>query len=165
MDKNGNRSKLELIKGERGIVVTDAIIAILIVMLFTGLITSLISKIMIEKMKIKMNSQQMTFVTQIFEHIEKMNYDDVTEENVISYINSIEPTRISAGTTLDTLTTANKIKVKVEKYETTEENSGFDLVKIVTLTVQNELDGTPYTTEISRIKKATTQDVKNKLDT
>ena len=165
MDKNGNRNKFELIKGERGIVVTDAIIAILIVMLFTGLITSLISKIMIEKMKIKMNSQQMTFVTQIFEHIEKMNYDDVTEENVISYINSIEPTRISAGTTLDTLTTANKIKVKVEKYETTEENSGFDLVKIVTLTVQNELDGTPYTTEISRIKKAATQDVKNKLDT
>lgn len=165
MDKKSGRNKLELIREEKGIVVTDAIIAILIVMLFTGLITSLISKIMIEKMKIKMNSQQMTFVTQIFEHIEKMEYNEVTEENVINYINSIEPTKISAGTSLDNLTTANKIKVKVEKYETTEENSGFDLVKIVTLTIQNELDNKPYTTEISRIKKATMQDVKNELDT
>ena len=165
MDKKSGRNKLELIREEKGIVVTDAIIAILIVMLFTGLITSLISKIMIEKMKIKMNSQQMTFVTQIFEHIEKMEYNEVTEENVINYINSIEPTKISAGTSLDNLTTANKIKVKVEKYETTEENPGFDLVKIVTLTVQNELDNKQYTTEISRIKKATMQDVKNELDT
>lgn len=165
MDKKSGRNKLELIREEKGIVVTDAIIAILIVMLFTGLITSLISKIMIEKMKIKMNSQQMTFVTQIFEHIEKMEYNEVTEENVINYINSIEPTKISAGTSLDNLTTANKIKVKVEKYETTEENSGFDLVKIVTLTIQNELDNKQYTTEISRIKKATMQDVKNELDT
>lgn len=165
MDKKSGRNKLELIREEKGIVVTDAIIAILIVMLFTGLITSLISKIMIEKMKIKMNSQQMTFVTQIFEHIEKMEYNEVTEENVINYINSIEPTKISAGTSLDNLTTANKIKVKVEKYETIEENSGFDLVKIVTLTIQNELDNKQYTTEISRIKKATMQDVKNELDT
>ncbi len=165
MDKKSGRNKLELIREEKGIVVTDAIIAILIVMLFTGLITSLISKIMIEKMKIKMNSQQMTFVTQIFEHIEKMEYNEVTEENVINYINSIEPTKISAGTSLDNLTTANKIKVKVEKYETTEENPGFDLVKIVTLTIQNELDNKQYTTEISRIKKATMQDVKNELDT
>ena len=107
----------------------------------------------------------MTFVTQIFEHIEKMEYNEVTEENVINYINSIEPTKISAGTSLDNLTTANKIKVKVEKYETTEENPGFDLVKIVTLTIQNELDNKQYTTEISRIKKATMQDVKNELDT
>ena len=165
MDKKSGRNKLELIREEKGIVVTDAIIEILIVMLFTGLITSLISKIMIEKMKIKMNSQQMTFVTQIFEHIEKMEYNEVTEENVINYINSIEPTKISAGTSLDNLTTANKIKVKVEKYETTEENPGFDLVKIVTLTIQNELDNKQYTTEISRIKKATMQDVKNELDT
>ena len=165
MDKKSGRNKLELIREEKGIVVTDAIIAILIIMLFTGLITSLISKIMIEKMKIKMNSQQMTFVTQIFEHIEKMEYNEVTEENVINYINSIEPTKISAGTSLDNLTTANKIKVKVEKYETTEENPGFDLVKIVTLTIQNELDNKQYTTEISRIKKATMQDVKNELDT
>ena len=165
MDKKSGRNKLELIREEKGIVVSDAIIAIILVMLFTGLITSLISKIMIEKMKIKMNSQQMTFVTQIFEHIEKMEYNEVTEENVINYINSIEPTKISAGTSLDNLTTANKIKVKVEKYETTEENSGFDLVKIVTLTIQNELDNKQYTTEISRIKKATMQDVKNELDT
>ena len=165
MDKKSGRNKLELIREEKGIVVTDAIIAILIIMLFTGLITSLTSKIMIEKMKIKMNSQQMTFVTQIFEHIEKMEYNEVTEENVINYINSIEPTKISAGTSLDNLTTANKIKVKVEKYETTEENPGFDLVKIVTLTIQNELDNKQYTTEISRIKKATMQDVKNELDT
>lgn len=164
MNKKNGRDKFELIKGERGIVVTDAIIAILIVMLFTGLITSLISKIMIEKMKIKMNSQQMTFVTQIFEHIDKMNYNDVTEENIINYINNIDPDKISAGTILDILTTPNKIEVKVEKYETTEENSGFDLVKIVTLTIQNEIDNKPYTTEISRIKKATMQDVKNELD-
>ncbi len=165
MNKKNGRNKLELVRGERGIVVTDAIIAILIVMLFTGLITSLISKIMVEKTKIKMNSQQMTFVTQIFEHIEEMDYNDVTEENVIEYINNIEPTKVSAGTTLDTLTTANKIKVKIEKYETTGENSGFDLVKIVTLTVQNELNNKTYTTEISRIKKATIQDVQDELDT
>ena len=57
-------------KKQNGIVVTDAIIAILIVLLFVGIITSLISKISTEKYKIKINSQQISLATQIFENVE-----------------------------------------------------------------------------------------------
>ena len=151
-------------KKQNGIVVTDAIIAILIVLLFVGIITSLISKISTEKYKIKINSQQMSLFTQIFEYVEKSSYADVTEDNLIAYINEIDSGKISAGTSLDTLTTPNKVKVKVEKYTPAEESEYLDLVKTVTISIENEFDNKTYRTEISRLKKISLQEIKEMLE-
>ena len=101
-------------KKQNGIVVTDAIIAILIVLLFVGIITSLISKISTEKYKIKINSQQISLFTQIFEYVEKSSYEDVTQDKLIAYINEIDSGKISAGTSFDTLTTPHNVKVNFE---------------------------------------------------
>ena len=151
-------------KKQNGIVVTDAIIAILILLLFVGIITSLISKISTEKYKIKINSQQISLATQIFEYVEKSSYEDVTQDKLIAYINEIDPGKISAGTSFDTLTTPNKVKVKVEKYTPTEEGEHLDLVKTVTISIENEFDNKTYKTEISRLKKASSQEVKKMLE-
>lgn len=162
--------KYELIKKfrthrtDRGIVVTDAIVAILIVLLFAGLITSLISKITAEKYTIKLNSQQMSLVTEIFEYVEKSKYADVTQDNIIAFINDMDSSKISAGTSFDTLTTPNKIKVSVEKYTPENETDSLDLVKIVTISIKNEFNNKTYTTDISRIKKANIQEVKEMIE-
>ena len=149
-------------KKQNGIVVTDAIIAIFL--LFVGIITSLIGKISTEKYKIKINSQQISLATQIFEYVEKSSYEDVTQDKLIAYINEIDPGKISAGTSFDTLTTPNKVKVKVEKYTPTEEGEHLDLVKTVTISIENEFDNKTYKTEISRLKKASSQEVKKMLE-
>lgn len=154
----------EKCKKQNGIVVTDAIIAILIVLLFVGIITSLISKISTEKYKIKVNSQQMSLFTQIFEYVEKSSYADVTEDNLIAYINEIDSGKISAGTSLNDLTTPNKVKVKVEKYTPNEEGEHLDLVKTITITIENEFDNKIYKTEMSRLKKVSSQEIKEMLE-
>lgn len=164
MNKNSLFNRVKSYKNAKGIVVTDAIIAILIVLLFVGIITSFISKIATEKYKIKINSQQMSLSTQIMEHVEKSSYEDVTQDKLIEFINEIDPSKVSAGVSFASLTTPNKVKVLVESYKPEGEDEYLDLVKIITISIQNELDNQTYTTELSRIKKASPQEVKAMLE-
>lgn len=144
----------------KGIVVTDAIIAILIVLIFAGTVFSLINKIVSESVKLKMNSQQVSIATQIFEYAEKAEYKDVTKEKLIQYANQMSPGKLSAGESLDKLTTPNKVKINVESYKPENEEETFDLVKVITVTVENELNNKTYTTEISKLKKVNSHELK-----
>lgn len=157
--------KRKNLKGQRGIVVSDAILAILIILLFTGIIISLITNIVMESTKIKMNSQQLDFAVELLEHIETMPYENVTEDNLIKYVNDKNAEYVSAGTTVDTLTTPYKIGIKVEKYNETEGNTDkLDIIKIVTLTIENSIEDKQYSTTISRIKKASIDEIKTMLE-
>lgn len=157
---SNTKFKICNLKNNKGIVVTDAIIAILIVLIFAGTVISLISKITSESIKLKMNSQQISVATQIFEYAEKTEYNDVTNEKLIQYTNQINPEKLSAGESLNSLTTPNKVKISVETYKPQNAEETFDIVKIITLTIENELDGKTYTTEISRLKKVNLSELK-----
>ncbi len=78
----------QILKKEKGIIVSDAIIAILIILLFVGIIASLIVNIVLESTKIKINSGQLDFATEILEYVENLPYEAVTEENLINYVNN-----------------------------------------------------------------------------
>jgi len=83
---------------------------------------------------------------------------------LISYINNKNEAQISAGDTVKNLTTPYKIGIQVETYIPENESlPKLDILKTVTITVQSNLYGKSYTTTMSTIKKATTEEVKNKL--
>ncbi len=147
----------KMLKEQKGIVVSDAIIAILIILLFASLISSLITNIYLEIAKMKIYSRQMDLITEIFEYAEKNSYDNVTEENLIKLINDKSDENVSAGNTNEELTTPYKVAIKVEKYQDLEHKE-YDLIKIITVTVENNLQKKAYTTTMSTLKKATLEE-------
>ena len=163
--EGNNMDIKKILKKEKGIIVSDAIIAILIILLFVGIITTLIVNIILETTKIKINSGQLDFATEILEYIEELPYEAVTEENLINYINNKNSEQVSAGTSTAWLTTTYKIGINVQNYNQTAGNEGkLDIIKLVTLTIENNLENKKYSTEITKIKKANMQEVEQILE-
>lgn len=160
-------TKKELNK-ENGIVVSDAIIAILIVLLFVGIITSLITNIVLESAKIKLDSQHINIATEILEYIEQASYSDIEEEDVINHINNMNPDYIVAARTreeLEGIEKLYKVVVNVERYNEIPGNEDkLDLIKIIEITIESNLDGKTREMQLSRIKKATMQEVQTILE-
>lgn len=151
-------------KEQKGILVSDAVIAILIIMLFVGIITSVISNIVLESLKIKASSQQIDYATEVLEYIDKSSYATVTLENIVSYINTKNSEHVSAGATTDNLTTPYKVAISVEKYNETDGNEDkLDIVKVVKVLVETDIRGKVYSTEISTVKKASIQEIERLL--
>jgi len=156
--------KIEVLKEKKGVIVSDAIVAILLILLFAGITTSLMVNIVLESSKIKMNSQQIDFATELLEYAQEIPYENVTQDNLISYINNKNQEGVSAGETVEALVTPYKIGIQVETYTPEDESlPKLDIIKVVTITVQSDLNNKTYTTTMSTIKKATTEEVKNKL--
>ncbi len=152
------------LREKKGVIVLDAIIATMIILLFAGLTISLIYNIVLESSKAKISSQQMDFAIEIFEYAEKLTYKSVDQDNLESYINSKNLDYVSAGKTedIDSLTTPYKIGIKVEKYNEIDGNEDKeDIIKKITLTIENEIAGKPFTTEISTLKKATIKEAED----
>ena len=154
----------QILKKEKGIIVSDAIIAILIILLFVGIIASLIVNIVLESTKIKINSGQLDFATEILEYVENLPYEAVTEENLINYVNNKKSEQVTAGTDTTRLTTTYKIGIKVQSYNQIPGNEEkLDIIKLVTLTIENDLEDKKYSTEITKLKKANIQEVEQML--
>ena len=157
----------KIFRGHKGIIVSDAIVAILLLLLFVGIITSLMSNVFFESAKIKISSQQMDYATEIFEYVEKLRYEEVTENNLIQYVNNKNVEYVKAGTSIEEIdeNVSYKIAIKVETYIPTDETlPKLDLIKTVTLTIENNLADESYMTTISKIKKANAEEVKKSLD-
>lgn len=148
------------LKGKRGIITSDAVISIIVVMLFTGVIMSLMVNVVLETQKIKMNSQQTDLAIEVLEHIKTLSYNETTESNLIAYINTKNLDYVSAGTATESLTTPYKIAIDVQNYNETEGNRDkLDIIKIIEVRVETVLNDKEYSTVISTIKKATMEEV------
>lgn len=151
---------------QKGVLVSDAIVSILIILVFAGTITTLIYNIVLESMKVKMESKKISIFTNIFEYVEKMPYSSITANNICNYINNNEfnidnVSAVADKGSVNTLTTAYKVVVKVEQYTGTEDiEVKYDLVKKVTIIVENTLSGNTYSSEMSTIKKANSEETK-----
>ncbi len=153
----------KMLKKQNGIIISDAMIATLIILLFAGIIISLITNIILEITQVKIYSRQMELITKIFEFTEKSSYESVTEENLIKCINDKQEESVSAGRTVEELTTPYKVAIKVEKYADME-GKDLDVIKIITVTVENKLQEKKYTTTMTRLKKANLNEIKELLN-
>ena len=150
---------------KKGVIVSDAILSILIIILFAGIIISLITNIVLETRVIKINSQEMDYMTEILEYVDKISYDDVTQAEIIQYVNNKNFDGVSAGTDINELTTPYKIGVEVVKYNTTSGNTGkLDLIKIVTIEIKYTLNNKDYTLRTEKSRVRTSQEIQELIN-
>lgn len=77
------------IKQNKGVSSADAIIAIVILMAFTGIIVTISSNIYTQSQFIKRNEQATNFCVEIFEYAYGILYEDVSAEKLATYIENI----------------------------------------------------------------------------
>ncbi len=78
---------VQSIREEKGITGTDAIIAIIVLTFFVSVISTVIINISSSSEAVKRNSNATSYAVAILEKANKLYYDDITEENLVSGIN------------------------------------------------------------------------------
>ena len=143
------------IKEQKGFAASDALIAVLIIVLFSGLIATISYNIYLSNSSVKRMSKGTEYITRTFEHIEKKPYEEITIDGLETYINenqtefnitdnqinissnNTEETTKSIGNSINPAYTMN---INIEYYNKTEENTDkLDLVKEITMTVKYKL--------------------------
>lgn len=156
--------KIQL-KNNRGFAASDALIAILIITLFAGLIATVSYNIYLANSNIKRMSKANSYIAEIFQYVDKIYYDDVTEKNLTEYFNNKyyyldENTAKSNAeakikeTSNEILDTPFKISLKITNYNETEGNTDkLDLVKEITMTVEYVIGNKEEKIEMTTMKK------------
>ena len=148
--------KKQKIKQQNGFVISDAMLAILMLVMFVGIITSLIYNIVLTSKKIKINSQEISYVTDVLNYAQRISYQDVSTEKLVEYVNRKEDNtdRITASDTKSGLKTPYKMSISVENYNQTPGNTEKeDIMKIITVNVECKLSGKIYSTEMKSLRK------------
>ena len=137
---------------QRGVIVSDAIIAVLIFSLFTGIIASLSYNIYILSSKAKRVAEVDSYIIDFYEYVDSTAFNNITEANLLSYISSNWDNNISATTgNINSLTTPFKVLIDVEDYTNLQHNTS-GLVKIVSFSIKYKVGKTDNTINLGRVK-------------
>lgn len=129
-------------KKNNGFAASDALIAIVIITIFTGLISTISYNIYLSNASLKRMSKANNYIIDVFEHVDKMYYEDVNEENLTAYVNEkYKNEEVQAVNSEETeVQTPFKFVIKVQKYSEMSGNEGkLDLVKEITATIKYKL--------------------------
>ena len=149
----------KFLRSNKGITGADALLAVALATLFAGIIATLAYNIYATSSSLKRSSQALEYITSTFEYVANQYYDDVTEENIKNYINSIDG-KISTNEGKP-----YKAQVSVTNYNQMEGNTDkLDLVKKITMSVTYKLGDKDQTIEIKTAKSREKLEVPNKPD-
>lgn len=157
---------LKILKKQNGFVMSDAILAILILIMCTSIITSLVYNIILNSKAVKIASQEIAYITELFNEAEIMDYEQITTDSLIGYVNqrSDSAELLSAGEDFSTLTTPYKMVIDVQKYVPVDKTNGEkDLIKIIKAKVQCSLGKKTYSMEMSTLRKIKNAELEQKL--
>ena len=98
------------LKQNKGVTLADAIIAITIFMIFTGLIITISYNIYLQSNFVKRNSSATNYIVDLFEYAQTLEFKDVTTEKLEEYINQKE-----GISTLDNSSKGYKMKISVKE--------------------------------------------------
>lgn len=144
------------IRNEKGFAASDALIAVLIITLFSGLIATISYNIYISNSSIKRMSKATSYIVDVFEYVDKVNYEDITKENLISYFNNkyyykensttpkeeAEVKALEEEEVIENINAPFKVEINITKYKDVEgslDTEGLDLVQEITMTVRYKL--------------------------
>ena len=142
---------IKKIKEQKGFAASDGLIAVLIIVLFSGLIATISYNIYLSNSSIKRMSKANEYIVDMFEYIDKSYYDDVTKENLVSYFNNKyyyeedgitpkERAQVKLKEQDENIDTPYKAEISIVKYNETEGNTEkLDLVQEITMTVRYKL--------------------------
>lgn len=163
---------------ERGFVATDALIAIVIITIFTGLIATIIYNIHLANSSIKRTSTALSYITDVFEYSDKIYYEEVNNLNLIQYFNkkyyyeedettpkSDAIVKAKEATSTEEIDKPFVVEIKVQNYNETEGNEGkLDLVKNIVIKVKYNLGNKQQVIEMQKTKSREKLITPNKPD-
>lgn len=76
------------LRQNKGIGAADAIIAVVILLIFTGIIISISYNIYIQSNFIKRNEQATNYIVELFEYAQGVIYEDLNSQIMIDYVNN-----------------------------------------------------------------------------
>lgn len=131
------------IKSNRGVSITDVVIALIILTIFTGVIGNLIYQIAYNNAALRVNAIAVDYAVKEAEYIDKIAYEDVQTSNE-------KITQINGEDVLDAFT----VKLDVEDYKGNDETKQ-DIIKKVIITVNYNIlkDEKSYKIEKLKIKE------------
>lgn len=131
--------KINKLKSNKAVIMSDVIIAIIILSLFVGVIGSLIYQVTKNNEKIRMNAIATDYVIKIAEDIDKMKYEDVTNDlnNNLTQIYDIND--------------KYQITLEVQNYNEID-TSKKDIIKIVKIQIQYTALGDTQEFTIKKLK-------------
>lgn len=130
--------KLRL-KQNKGTTMTDVVTAVIILCIFTGAIGNLYYQIVLHQNMIRLNALAVYHVVQIAEEIDKISYEEVTNEL---------PSKLKEKFSIPNLYT---ITVNVENYNK-DDPSKEDIIKMVTIKAEYECFNKKKEYEIKKLK-------------
>ena len=151
--------------GNKGFAASDALIAISIIALFSGLIASISYNLYLTNSNIKRMSIANNYISEVFEYANKIYYDEVTQQNLTKYFNDKyyysegnvpkqKPEAKIREMPDEVLNTPFKILLDITNYNQTEGNTDkLDLVKQIKMTVEYVIGNKQQKIEMTMIKK------------
>ena len=134
---------------KKGVILSDALLSILIIILFSGVIFSIMTNTVRQTKIIKIKSQQLDYVVSTLEYAQKIKYDEVTVNKIAEYINSPSSSDngyLKADHPEGTATTEPyKMTITIEP-----DSNYTNYAKTVTVKVTSTLNNKEYSTELSK---------------
>lgn len=131
------------LKANKGISMTDIVVAISILMLFVGVIGNLYYQVALQSNMIRLNTIAVYYSIKIAENIDRITYDNVTNE--LNNNNTLKDTcKIEI---IDPF----KVTINVENYNK-DDSSKKDIIKIVTIRVEYQFFQETRAYELKKLK-------------
>ena len=131
--------KKQYLKGNKGVTITDIVVAMIILSLFVGLIGNLYYQIALQNSIVQSNAVAAYYVVKIAEDIDKMPYESVTNE----LSNTVKQTY--------ELPDGINIMITVEKYSEIDPTKE-DIVKTVSIRAEYECFEQTRVYEVKKLK-------------
>ncbi len=152
--------KIDL-KSQKGVFVSEALFSVMIIALFSGLILTLSYNIYMSISSLKRMSVATNYITDIFEYIDELYYDDVDGTNITNYCSTLS-TKGNIMVNPGDLWNKKGYKIDFDiKSITDEDPSKLDLVKEINVSVSYVLGGKDQTITMSTIKKRENLEIPN----
>ena len=130
---------MEKIKSNKGISMADLVIALLILIILSGVIGNMLYQIAYNNASLRMNAIATDYAVKVAEYIDKIPYEDVTTEMQITEINGQK------------IIDKFKINIEVENYNSNDSTKK-DIIKKVTITVNYDILKENKTYKIQKLK-------------
>lgn len=147
------------LKKENGFATSDALIAVLIVVLFSGLIATLTYNIYLANTSTKRINKASGYITDVFEYVDKLYYDDIKKENLVTYFNNKYYLNENADVKMqedanEELNTPFKVYIEISNFypEDIAEQNRLDLVKVIKIRVNYKLGSREQNIEMTKVK-------------
>jgi hypothetical protein len=130
---------LERLKEKKGFTGIDVVVAVLIILLFVGMLVTAFYNIYKISTEIAFEAEALQYLVSALEYSDKINYEEVTEQNLLDYLANEE---IPENYT---------VTFRIQSYNQIDSTKQ-DIVKIVTGKIVYQIENKEEFIEISKLK-------------